>query len=218
MNFIGFLIIYGYFAFGFADNFATCYAKSRGGTTRIDEDNAKSDDVDVSSNFQFGFFQLFLMTILQAVGLVLNHIYIDKEDIRQGFLLLLVWPSVIWGLVCWCYLFVHRLSHAGEVCSGDYLGDKKDVSSEGYLIDTGLFILFIWRVICLFVIACVLAIILAILCIIDSRRNMHMNPCDRCTADCRLLDSYMGIFVLIAGAMIVFCTIVMVDDLSVIFY
>ena len=55
MNFIGFLIIYGYFAFGFADDFATCYAPERGGTKRIEEENVKEGDVDVSSNFLFGF-------------------------------------------------------------------------------------------------------------------------------------------------------------------
>ena len=56
------------------------------------------------------------MTIIQAVGLYLNHIYIkdttrDRENIRIGILYLIVWPTVFWGLICWCYLFVHRLSH-----------------------------------------------------------------------------------------------------------
>ena len=55
LNFIGFLIIYGYFAFGFADDFATCYARERRGTKRIEEENVKEGDVDVSSNFLFGF-------------------------------------------------------------------------------------------------------------------------------------------------------------------
>ena len=76
LNFIGFLIIYGYFAFGFADDDATCYANEHS-DKRIEDDKETQHDVRVSWNFQFGFIQLWFLTVIQAVGLYLNHIYID---------------------------------------------------------------------------------------------------------------------------------------------
>ena len=44
------------------------------------------------------------------------------------------------GVVVWWMLFHIRMSHAGKVCSGDYLSYSH--STEGYLIDTGDFIIY----------------------------------------------------------------------------
>ena len=88
--------------------------------------------------------ELFICAIVQAAGLVLNHKYIDDDYKRIVILSSIVAPSLIWGLASWCYLFVHRLNHEGEVCSGDFLG--YNASHEGYLINTGLFIIFFWRI------------------------------------------------------------------------
>ena len=141
MNLVGFLFVYGYFAFGFADDSATCLASSDS-DKRIDEDSVDSrKGQDMSWNFRFGFGQLFLVTLVQAVGFSLNHMYIDDDERRRPFMIYIVIPSVIWGFVCWGYLFVNRLDHRGKVCCGDFLEDGQ--SEEGYLIETGLFIQFI---------------------------------------------------------------------------
>ena len=88
------------------------------------EENKPKDAVDVTSNFRIGFLMLVVCTFVQAVGLHLNHFIIDKENtenVRIVLLYCLAAPAVIFGILCWCYLFMSRFSHEGEVCSGDYL-------------------------------------------------------------------------------------------------
>ena len=47
LNCIGFLIIYGYFAFGFADDGATCYANAHS-DKRVEDDKETQMDTEVS--------------------------------------------------------------------------------------------------------------------------------------------------------------------------
>ena len=150
LNLAGFLFIYGYFASGFADDGATCLANlnclNEKDEKRIDEDSDQADNAIVeneSSNFQFLFLQLFILTVIQAVGLYYNHIFIEDDNKRAPVLYFCIFPSLLWYLVVWVFMFIERFSHRGKVCSGDYLGISD--SEEGYLIDTGLFIIFIWR-------------------------------------------------------------------------
>ena len=112
------------------------------------------------------------------------------------------------------------------MCSGDELELKEGMSTEGYLIDTGIFILFVWRILCLFMVCFALAAVLCIACLVDAGRQNNENRvadyfCLRfatCQGDCELFTSYLGIFLFIAGAMLVFCTIVILHDLTIIFY
>ena len=102
------------------------------------------------------FVQLFFLTIIQAAGLLLNHIYIEDDNKPLMALYFLILPSLAWYLFVWLYVFIERFSHPGKVCSGDFL-DVTD-SEKGYLIDTGLFIIFIWRLLSIAIILGVAAL------------------------------------------------------------
>ena len=149
LNLAGFLFIYGYFAFGFADDGAICIASwNEKDEKRIDEDSDQADGALVGNetwNFRLLFLQLFFLTIIQAGGLYYNHIFIEDDKKRALALYFFVLPSFLWYLVVWVFIFYERFSHPGEVCSGEFLGVTD--SEEGYLIDTGLFVIFIWRLI-----------------------------------------------------------------------
>ena len=67
-----------------------------------------------------------------------------EKTMHQGGFLIVI-PSLLAGLISWSYLFIHRFSHSGMVCSGVYLEDHHKENSDGYMQDTGLFIKSIFR-------------------------------------------------------------------------
>ena len=101
------------------------------------------------------FYQLFFLTIIHAAGLLYNHIHILDDNRRVTALYFFVFPSFAWYLIVWLFMFIERFSHPGKVCSGDYLEDMD--SEKGYLIDTGLFVMFIWRIFSLAIILAAVA-------------------------------------------------------------
>ena len=217
LNLTGFLIIYGYFAFGFADDFATCYANDES-EKRIEEDKVTKTDQDVSANLRFGFLEIFICTIVQALGLVLNHIFIDDNIKRSIALWAVIVPSIVWGLVSWCYLFVHRLNHAGEVCSGDFL-KPKDIH-EGYLIDTGLFIIFIWRLSEVFILVVGGFFLFCFACTVHEHQRQATRPRGGGLKDWQieLFFAYGISWAVLSIVSVIVITCLMVQDFSILFH
>ena len=152
----------------------------------------------------------------------MNHIFIN-DDFKRGIAFwLVIVPSIVWGLVSWCYLFVHRLNHAGEVCSGDFLEPKE--KHEGYLIDTGLMIIFIWRLCLLFVLVVGGFALFAFACAVhDKQTNVRTGTSisgreafSRLNAD--LLYFYGIAWAIFSVASVIVITCLMLQDFSILFH
>ena len=55
-----------------------------------------------------------------------------KEYLRRALSILTLFAQYAFYLV-WIFLIIVRFSHAGKVCSGDYLGEND--STEGYSVE-----------------------------------------------------------------------------------
>ena len=140
----GFLSIYFYFGSGQADGGASCWADSKSKVRMSAEDPKNKEEFidgehDVGESFRLSFRILFILTILKVGAWTGNHLKTDNLSIRQ-FCLHCAYLVTALFVVAWWMMFFTRLSHAGKVCSGDYLSTTD--STKGYLTDSGDFILF----------------------------------------------------------------------------
>ena len=125
VNAAGFLFIYFYLGFGLADGNVSCYAdpKSDVMANEITKSNETTIDGehDIGEAYRSSFRALFYLTILQAAAWTGNHVKTDNHLLRQICIFTALGTMVI-GISLWWMLFHTRESHAGSVCSGDYLG------------------------------------------------------------------------------------------------
>ena len=93
---------------------------------------------------------LLAVTLLQALFWYYYHQLRVSESHEKAdkMMLFLIMPCFFLAAYFWSYLFTHRFLHAGSVCSGDYL--ESGMKTDGYLIETGLFILFWFRLLEIF--------------------------------------------------------------------
>ena len=84
------------------------------------------------------------MTVIEAVISLFAHqisrVVHDKKSAEPVLQLAIFFYAMasLFEVMLWLYLFAVRFSHAGQVCSGDFLARKK--ASTGYVRIQGLFI------------------------------------------------------------------------------
>ena len=139
--------VYGYFALHMNKDPVNCYANDTDDQA-IDENTAEqkqiNDSTNIGAKFQLTFQILFFMTVIEAVISLFAHqiarIVHDKksaEPVLQLAIFFYAMASLV-EVILWLYLFAIRFSHAGQVCSGDFLSRKK--ASGQYVRMQGLFI------------------------------------------------------------------------------
>ena len=106
----GFAFIYGYFAFHFDDDPASCLADTDNyhHTHRLESEPDNGNYEDVGSTFRFGFLVLFICMMTAATGWILNHFFYQDKNIRVYFVLWMCVPAGLMNIITWIYLFVSR--------------------------------------------------------------------------------------------------------------
>ena len=131
VSYIVWATIYGYFALRFDSDPETCIADDR--DVRA---TGASTGTDVGDRFRTCFEWLFYLS-LTLMTISLSMACCKSDSIRKC--LGTVGIVAQWGLTgLVLFLFISRLRHSGQVCSGDFLGEHD--STDGYLIQQGLFI------------------------------------------------------------------------------
>ena len=139
--------VYGYFALHMNKDPVNCYANETDDQA-IDEATADSKTMNESTNvgakFQLCFQLLFFMTVIEGVISLFAHqiskVVKDKRSADPVLQLAIFFYAIasLMEVLLWLYLFAIRFSHAGQVCSGDFLARKK--ASGGYVRIQGIFI------------------------------------------------------------------------------
>ena len=139
-------IAYGYFAMGFDADSASCYA-SDDHDTRL-SDKASMDEAAKYTNigevYDKGFKVLFFCSLIEATVSMFARSIAKRtsDEIAEPVYRLAIFFYAMASLcevVVWIYLLIMRFTHAGMVCSGDYLTDKDPPA--GYCPSQGRFIL-----------------------------------------------------------------------------
>ena len=139
INLVLTLSIYGYFAFGIADDGTSCMGpEDENLTHRLTDEPNKGDYEEVGDGFRFGFALLFFNTLLQALILFAIHFWNLLEQLQS--LVYVVMATILWSFITWLNLWMFRRTHEGMVCSGEFLEDNE--SQDGYLVETGRFLYF----------------------------------------------------------------------------
>ena len=140
-------VIYGFFAMGFDSDSPSCYAAddhdTRLGDKATMEDAAKYQDI--GSIYDKSFKILFFCSLIEAtVSMFARSIgkkLVSDEHAEPVYRLAIFFYAMasLCEVVVWIYLLIIRFTHAGMVCSGDFLTEKDPPA--GYCPAQGRFIL-----------------------------------------------------------------------------
>ena len=141
-------IIYGYFAMGFDSDSQSCFASDDHDTKLSDkatmEDASKYENIGYA--YDKGFKILFFCSLVEAtVSMFARSIgkKTSDEHAEPVYRLAIFFYAMasLAEVVVWIYLLFIRFTHAGRVCSGDFLTERDPPA--GYCPSQGRFILFV---------------------------------------------------------------------------
>ena len=148
--------VYGYFALNMSGDPNDCYANDDS-DDRISESDSSgtklSSATNVGSSFVLIFKVLFFLTLIEAfISVFAYSVHVQTNSNRAHsepvYKMAVFFYAIasLFEVLLWIYLFVLRFSHAGQVCSGDFLSRTKP--SDGYTTAHGRFIKVIAILVC----------------------------------------------------------------------